>query len=44
VPALHHEVRISEALAILEYMADLHPDKGFWPDRHRAGEGAGDFG
>jgi glutathione S-transferase len=32
VPALHHgEVRISEALAILEYVADLHPDRGFWP-------------
>ncbi len=39
VPCLHHDgIRISESLAILEYMADLHPDKAFWPvDRlHRA--------
>ena len=32
VPALHHgDLRISESLAILEYLADLHPEKGFWP-------------
>jgi glutathione S-transferase len=32
VPALHHgALRISESLAILEYLADLHPEKGFWP-------------
>jgi glutathione S-transferase len=32
VPALHHgDVRISESIAIIEYLADLHPDKGFWP-------------
>jgi len=32
VPALHHgDLRISESLAILEYLSDLHPEKGFWP-------------
>ena len=32
VPALHDgAVRISESLAILEYLADLYPEKGFWP-------------
>lgn len=32
VPALHHcDLRISESLAILEYLADLHPELGFWP-------------
>ena len=32
VPALHHgDLRISESLAILEYLADLHPEMGFWP-------------
>ena len=32
VPVLHHgDLRISESLAILEYLSDLHPEKGFWP-------------
>ena len=32
VPALHDgDLRISESLAILEYLADLHPERGFWP-------------
>ena len=32
VPALHHgDLRISESLAILEYLADLHAETGFWP-------------
>ena len=32
VPALHHgDLRISESLAILEYLSDLHPEKGYWP-------------
>jgi glutathione S-transferase len=32
VPCLHNgDLRISESLAILEYLADLCPEKGFWP-------------
>jgi glutathione S-transferase len=32
VPVLHHgEVRVWESLAIIEYVAELFPDKGFWP-------------
>lgn len=34
VPALHDgDLAISESLAILEYLADKHPDRGFWPDK-----------
>ena len=33
VPALHDgDLKISESLAILEYLADKHPDLGFWPE------------
>ncbi|OHV82215.1 glutathione S-transferase family protein [Rhizobium sp. LCM 4573] len=32
VPVLHHgEVRVWESLAIIEYVAELFPDKGLWP-------------
>lgn len=32
VPCLHDgDLRISESLAILEYLAELYPDRGFWP-------------
>ena len=32
VPALHHgEVRVWESLAIIEYVAELFPDKSLWP-------------
>jgi len=32
VPCLHDgDLHISESLAILEYLADLYPAKGFWP-------------
>ncbi len=32
VPMLDNNgVKVWESLAILEYLADLHPDKGFWP-------------
>ncbi|MBW6424046.1 glutathione S-transferase family protein [Rhizobium sp. XQZ8] len=32
VPVLHHgEVRVWESLAIIEYVAELFPDKGIWP-------------
>ncbi len=32
VPCLHDgDLRIPESLAILEYLADLYPAKGFWP-------------
>ncbi len=41
VPVLHHgEIRIWESLAIIEYVAELFPDAGLWPedraDRARA--------
>lgn len=41
VPVLHHgDVRIWESLAIIEYVAELYPDAGLWPqapaDRARA--------
>jgi glutathione S-transferase len=32
VPVLHHgDVRVWESLAIIEYVAELFPDKGIWP-------------
>ncbi|MGK6313381.1 glutathione S-transferase family protein [Neorhizobium sp. DT-125] len=32
VPVLHHgDVRVWESLAIIEYVAELFPDKGLWP-------------
>jgi glutathione S-transferase len=32
VPALQHgDVRVWESLAIIEYVAELHPDAGLWP-------------
>lgn len=32
VPVLHHgDVRVWESLAIIEYVADLFPDAGIWP-------------
>ncbi|UIK05204.1 glutathione S-transferase family protein [Neorhizobium galegae] len=32
VPVLHHgDVRVWESLAIIEYAAELFPDKGIWP-------------
>ena len=32
VPLLDNDgVKVWESLAILEYLADLYPDKGFWP-------------
>lgn len=32
VPVLHHgQVRVWESLAIIEYVAELHPDAGLWP-------------
>lgn len=32
VPCLHDgALKISESLAILEYLAELYPDRGFWP-------------
>ena len=32
VPVLHHgEVRVWESLSIIEYVADLFPEKGIWP-------------
>ncbi|MBC2772597.1 glutathione S-transferase family protein [Rhizobium sp. AQ_MP] len=32
VPVLHHgSVRVWESLAIIEYVAELHPDAGLWP-------------
>jgi glutathione S-transferase len=32
VPVLHHgEIRVWESLAIIEYVAELFPDKGIWP-------------
>jgi glutathione S-transferase len=30
------QIRVWESLAILEYMADKYPDKGFWPTELRA--------
>lgn len=41
VPVLHHgDVRVWESLAIIEYVAELYPDAGLWPedreDRARA--------
>lgn len=41
VPVLHHgDVRVWESLAIIEYVAELSPDAGLWPengeDRARA--------
>lgn len=33
VPVLHHgDVRVWESLAIIEYVAELFPDKGIWPE------------
>ncbi len=33
VPMLDNDgVKVWESLAILEYLADLYPDKGFWPE------------
>lgn len=32
LPVLHHgDLTVWESLAILEYLAELFPDKGFWP-------------
>ncbi|MFB9949730.1 glutathione S-transferase family protein [Rhizobium puerariae] len=32
VPVLHHgDVRVWESLAIIEYVAELFPDRGLWP-------------
>lgn len=32
VPTLHHNgLKIYESLAILEYLAELYPDRGLWP-------------
>lgn len=32
VPVLHHgDVRVWESLSIIEYLAELFPDKGLWP-------------
>ncbi|MFO0993022.1 MAG: glutathione S-transferase family protein [Hyphomicrobiales bacterium] len=37
VPVLHHDGRkIWDTLAILEYLAELHPDKRLWPDDREA--------
>jgi glutathione S-transferase len=34
VPVLRHgSVLVWESLAILDYLADLHPDKALWPER-----------
>lgn len=36
VPALHHgDTRIWESLAIIEYVAELYPDKRIWPEDRR---------
>lgn len=33
VPALHHgRLRVWESLAIIEYVAELYPEKQFWPE------------
>ena len=33
VPVLHHgQVRVWESLAIIEYAAELFPDRGLWPE------------
>jgi glutathione S-transferase len=33
VPVLHHgQVRVWESLAIIEYVAELFPDRGLWPE------------
>ncbi|MFB2552936.1 glutathione S-transferase family protein [Ensifer soli] len=37
VPVLHHgDLRISESLAIIEYVAELYPDAGLWPGDAKA--------
>jgi glutathione S-transferase len=37
LPVLHHgEVTIWESLAILEYLAEIFPDRGLWPKARKA--------
>ncbi|MFD1327804.1 glutathione S-transferase family protein [Mycoplana ramosa] len=37
VPVLHHgKVRVWESLAIIEYVAELYPDAGIWPQDREA--------
>jgi glutathione S-transferase len=42
LPVLHHgEVTIWESLAILEYLAEIFPDRGLWPKARKAGAQGG---
>jgi glutathione S-transferase len=37
VPVLHHgDIRVWESLAIIEYVNELFPDAGIWPDNMKA--------